>query len=86
MAKHNRFPFQSTALALVLALLTATSLAVAQTSAEAEKSESDVPGQRVFNVGHSFHYFMPPILSKLPKRQASRTTRQLAFQPLVDQQ
>lgn len=54
-------------LTLLLASLSWLSL----TAAEDKKQESATPpitqGQKVFTCGHSFHYFMPPILAELAK-------------------
>src|SRR5207244_4180822 len=53
-----------------LALLAGGVLTVAPAQ---EKSKRDAPadtaakGVRVFSCGHSFHYFMPPILSEMAK-------------------
>src|SRR5262245_48727172 len=52
--------------------LVATGVALAAGRAE-EKPRCETPstaaiqGQHVFSCGHSFHYFMPPILSEIAK-------------------
>jgi hypothetical protein len=52
-----------------LASLTHTLLAVVLLAPvalpAAEVSATSVPGQRVFSAGHSFHFFMPPILTEV---------------------
>ena len=32
------------------------------------RAQSEIKGQRVFSAGHSFHYFMPPILADIAKQ------------------
>lgn len=54
-------PFRE--IALVLVLLAANRLLVAQTSA----AEPITKGERVFSCGHSFHVFVPGILSDMAK-------------------
>ncbi len=54
----HRFIGRSHFCALVVALLLAHGSVAAQTPAK---------GQRVFYSGHSFHYFMPPILAQMAK-------------------
>ena len=34
---------------------------------ESARAQSEIKGQRVFSAGHSFHFFMPPILAGLAK-------------------
>jgi hypothetical protein len=61
MFSRNRFRVWSGAIILVTLFLAGNRSAAAQ-----DKSTQTVPkGQRVFSCGHSFHYFMPPILSDI---------------------
>ncbi len=57
MLQRTRISFIATA--LLTALLLSNGSARAQT---------DMKGQRIFFSGHSFHYFMPPILADLAKK------------------
>jgi hypothetical protein len=65
-----RFGLVSSVLALVAALLFTSGSAHAQT---------DVKGQRVFSVGHSFHFFMPPILADIAKKADIKDHKQLGL-------
>lgn len=66
MLERSRSGFRWGAVALVLALL-----AVAQIKSEDKKSDKQVEpltkGQRVFSCGHSFHVFVPAVLSDMAK-------------------
>jgi hypothetical protein len=45
-------------------MITSLALVAAGNSAQAQ---SEIKGQRIFSAGHSFHYFMPPILTEIAK-------------------
>jgi hypothetical protein len=34
---------------------------------DSAQAQSEIKGQRIFSAGHSFHYFMPPILAEIAK-------------------
>lgn len=55
---------------LVLAILAVSSFAQAQ---------SDSKGVRVYSVGHSFHYFMPPILTDIAKKAGLSEHKQVGL-------
>ncbi len=65
-----RFPFTSRVAICCLALLAGRLPMAAPADAQEKKSDKPadaVKGQRVFSCGHSFHFFVPPILSDLAK-------------------
>ena len=43
------------------------------------QAQPDVKGQRVFSAGHSFHYFMPPILADIAKKADIADHKQLGL-------
>jgi hypothetical protein len=63
MLERLRSGLRLVSLALILALL-----AVTRSGGGEKQSEPLDKGQRVFTCGHSFHYFMPPILTDLAKK------------------
>ena len=63
MRQRSRFGFPWGAGALLLALLT-----VSQTTSADEKPTEAPKGERVFTCGHSFHVFLPGILSDMAKK------------------
>jgi len=69
--------------ALLPALLLAVSawgLPAARPAAEKTSDKQPPPiteGQRVFSCGHSFHYFIPPILSDMAKKAGIKDHRQV---------
>jgi hypothetical protein len=71
MLERIRPGFRLGAVALVLALLAGSVPALTQAKGEDKKSAKDAgridKGQRVFTCGHSFHVFVPGILSDLAK-------------------
>jgi hypothetical protein len=67
LGKRCRLPFRCKAVALILVLLTGTLwLSIPAGGADAT-AESLPRGQRVFTCGHSFHVWLPPILSDMAK-------------------
>jgi hypothetical protein len=66
-----RFDFRLRAVALFLALLAGSLPAVSEARGENEKGDQQAgpitKGQRVFTCGHSFHVWMPAILSDMAK-------------------
>lgn len=48
-------------------LLTIVSL-ILLVAGDSVRAQSEIKGQRVFSAGHSFHYFMPPILADIAKK------------------
>jgi hypothetical protein len=70
MRTRFRFGLVSSVLALVAALLFTSGSAHAQT---------DVKGQRVYSSGHSFHFFMPPILADIAKKAEFKDHKQLGL-------
>src|SRR5689334_4990177 len=63
MSQRSRFGLQWAAGALFLALLT-----VSQSTGADEKPADPPKGERVFTCGHSFHVFLPGILSDMAKK------------------
>jgi hypothetical protein len=63
MFKPTRACLAWAVVGLTLALLTA-----APTRGGDKKSDAPPQGQRVFSCGHSFHFFMPPILNDIAKK------------------
>jgi hypothetical protein len=48
----------------------------------AENSATPIPGQRIFSAGHSFHYWMPPIMTEVAKLAHIDGHQQLGVQPI----
>ncbi|MCE9604212.1 MAG: hypothetical protein K8U03_04830 [Planctomycetia bacterium] len=46
------------------------------------KVAESVPGQRVFSAGHSFHYFIPPILAEIAESASIVGHRRVGEQPI----
>ena len=70
MLQRFRFGVVSSALALV---------AMSFFMASPAKGQTDVKGQRVFSAGHSFHFFMPPILADIAKKADIKDHKQLGL-------
>src|SRR5437016_3930496 len=43
------------------------------------RAQSDVKGLRIFSTGHSFHYFVPPILADMAKKAGIKDHQQLGL-------
>ena len=61
----RRLPVPTKAIALLLAA--AFVLLAGSRSAGDEKKQTPPKGLRVFSCGHSFHYFVPPLLTEVAK-------------------
>lgn len=64
----TRRTFLSVAIPLVVATCAIAADDATKTADNAAKTSAaptPIPGQRVFSAGHSFHYFMPPILTDI---------------------
>jgi len=72
MIEHPRSAFRWPAVPLAFTLLIGSLVAITLARAEVKKREKPAAaidqGQRVFSCGHSFHYFVPPILTDLAKQ------------------
>jgi hypothetical protein len=66
----QRFGFTSILLALLAAVWLVPSSALAQES---------IKGQRVYSSGHSFHFFMPPILADIAKKAHIKDHKQFGL-------
>jgi hypothetical protein len=62
---------------LLAILLCWSGLVFAQDSAKT--ATTIIPGQRVYSVGHSFHYFMPPILADIAKSAEIKDHQQVGL-------
>src|SRR5437868_1185572 len=67
MFERIRSRFRWSASLLVFVLLAGSLPAVPQTKGADKQTTPITEGQRVFSCGHSFHYFVPPILTDMAK-------------------
>lgn len=51
-------------------------------STASDSALAPIPGQRVFSAGHSFHYFMPPILADIAAGAKIEGHKQVGAQPI----
>lgn len=49
------------------------------TGGEPVRAQSEIKGQRVFSAGHSFHFFMPPILADIAKMAKIENHKQVGL-------
>src|SRR5436309_15990755 len=61
------------------AALTAAFLLASLTTAATAQTTTPPAGLRVFSAGHSFHYFMPPILSDIAKKADIKDHKQVGL-------
>jgi hypothetical protein len=71
MSPNQRFAHRSSVAVLLLALVVGSLLSVSRATGTDEKArqqaEAITSGQRVFSCGHSFHVFVPGVLSDMAK-------------------
>jgi hypothetical protein len=71
MFPNRRFAHRSSVVVLLLALVVGSLLPVSRATGADEKARQQAraitSGQRVFSCGHSFHVFVPGILSDMAK-------------------